>query len=255
MKVIFHHDGTPWEADLDAGVDLSVPVTSDGSGVLAWGLKPAEITPHREGDFVGSVRAGASVNFNDISFNPHAHGTHTECMGHITPVAESLWNSPPPAWLTATLISIEPSVKGTNRVVSKEQLEKALPFSVSKALIIRTLPNAEAKKHKDYSGTNPPCLDPKGVAWLRDQGVEHLLLDLPSVDPEEDGGALAAHKAFWGLPGNPRPQATITEFIFVPDYLKDGKYLLNLQVAAFDNDACPSRPLVFPLVKMEQQRE
>ena len=135
----------------------------------------------------------------------------------------------------------------------QEQLEKALPTPVSKALILRTLPNPGDKKHKDYTGTNPPFLEPKGVAWLRDQGVEHLLLDLPSVDPEQDGGSLAAHKAFWGLPGKPRPEATITEFIFVPDYLKDGRYLLNLQVAVFDNDACPSRPLLFPLVKIEQQ--
>jgi kynurenine formamidase len=255
VKVVFHHNGTPWEADLDSGVDLSVPFTGEDSGVCAWGLKPAEITPHREGSFVGRVDAGASVNFNDIRFNPHAHGTHTECMGHITPEAESLWNHPPPSWLVANLISIEPLVKGKNRVVSQEQLEKALPSPVSKAVILRTLPNPEDKMHKDYSGTNPPFLEPDGAAWLRDQGVEHLLLDLPSVDPEEDGGALAAHKAFWGLPGNPRPEATITEFIFAPDHQKDGLYLLNLQVAPFDNDACPSRPLLFPLVKMDQQQE
>lgn len=253
MKVIFNWNGSPWEADLDAGVDISVPVSGKDSGVRAWGLNPAEITPHREGDFVGSVKAGASVNFNDISFNPHAHGTHTECMGHITPAAESLWNNPPPAWLVATLVSIEPKVNGANRAVSRGQLQKALPSPVSKAVILRTLPNYEAKRHKDYSGTNPPYLESDGVAWLCGQGVEHLLLDLPSVDPEVDGGALAAHKAFWGLPENPRPGTTITEFIFVPDHLKDGKYLLNLQVAAFDNDACPSRPLLFPLVKVEKE--
>ena len=36
------------------------------------------------GDWVASVQEGASVNFNNIAFNPHAHGTHTECVGHIT---------------------------------------------------------------------------------------------------------------------------------------------------------------------------
>jgi kynurenine formamidase len=131
-------------------------------------------------------------------------------------------------------------------VVSGEQLEKALVPPVSKAVVLRTLPNPEAKKQTDYSGTNPPYLEPGGVEWLRSQGVEHLLVDLPSVDREKDGGALAAHKAFWGLPGHPRPGATITELIYVPPYLPDGRYLLNLQVAAFDNDASPSRPLLFP---------
>jgi hypothetical protein len=40
---------------------------------------------------------------------------------------------------------------------------------------------------------------------------------------------------------------TITELAFVPDDVKDGLYLLNLQVAPFDNDAAPSRPLLFRL--------
>ncbi|MEJ2583832.1 MAG: cyclase family protein [Robiginitalea sp.] len=254
MKVIFNQKGTSWKVDLDAGVDVSVPVDGQGFGVRAWRLQPAEIGPHREGDFIGSVKAGASVNFNDISFNPHAHGTHTEGMGHITPEGESLWENPPPSWLLATLVSIEPEVRGTDRVVSREQLEKALSSPETKALVLRTLPNPEAKKHTDYSGTNPPYLDPKAVEWLCGHGVEHLLLDLPSVDREEDGGALAAHKAFWGLPKHPRPQATITEFIYVPQNLEDGMYLLNLQVAAFNNDACPSRPVLFPLERMENQQ-
>jgi len=253
MKMIFHQNGTSWKADLDLGVDVSVSVEGQDRGVSAWGLNRAEITPYREGGFTGSVRAGASVNFNDISFNPHAHGTHTECMGHITPEGESLLNHPPPAWLLATLISIEPEVRGTDRVVSRQQLEKVLSTPVSQAVVLRTLPNPEAKKQTDYSGTNPPYLESKGVDWLRDQGVNHLLLDLPSVDREEDGGALAAHKAFWGLPEHPRPEATITEFIYVPQQLADGVYLLNLQVAAFDNDACPSRPVLFPLEPADTQ--
>jgi hypothetical protein len=75
----------------------------------------------------------------------------------------------------------------------------------------------------------------------------HLLLDLPSVDREEDGGRLAAHKAFWGLPEDPRPRATITELIYAPPEVADGTYLLNIQLAAFENDASPSRPILFPM--------
>ena len=252
MKMTFHQNGTAWEVDLDAGVDVSIAVGGKGSGVRAWGLKAAEVRPYREGGFTGSVKAGASVNFNDISFNPHAHGTHTECIGHITPEGEPLLDNPPPAWLLATLVSIEPEVRGSDRVVSREQLKKALSAPVMKAIVLRTLPNPEAKKKADYSGTNPPYLEPEGVEWLQQQGVEHLLLDLPSVDREEDGGALAAHKAFWGLPDRPRPEATITEFLYVPNQLMDGTYLLNLQVAAFDNDACPSRPVLFPLKRVQE---
>lgn len=250
MKMTIHQNGTSWQADLSAAVDVSIPIGGQGSGVRAWGLQPAEISPHREEGFTGSVKAGASVNFNDIRFNPHAHGTHTECMGHITQEGESLLGGPPPAWLLSSLISIQPEERGTDRVVSREQLEKALSSPCPEAVVLRTMPNREAKRHMDYSGTNPPYMDPDSMNWLRTQGVEHLLLDLPSVDREEDGGALAAHKAFWGLPENPRPRATITELIFVPQALEDGMYLLNLQLGAFENDACPSRPLLFPLERV-----
>jgi len=44
-----------------------------------------------------------------------------------------------------------------------------------------------------------------------------------------------------------RKKATITEFIFVPNTVKDGKYYLNLQVAPFENDASPSRPVLYKI--------
>ena len=82
-----------------------------------------------------------------------------------------------------------------------------------------------------------------------DAGVQHLLIDLPSVDREEDGGELAAHHLFWNVPSNPNFQKTITEFIYVPNEIVDGRYILNLQVSNFANDAAPSRPMLFDLVE------
>ena len=84
------------------------------------------------------------------------------------------------------------------------------------------------------------------MTWLVERKVDHLMVDLPSVDREVDGGALAAHHAFWTYPNSPRHQSTITELIFVPETLQDGRHLLNLQTAAFDMDATPSRPVVIP---------
>ena len=83
---------------------------------------------------------------------------------------------------------------------------------------------------------------------LVESGVKHLLVDLPSVDREVDGGRLEAHHAFWTVPDNPRHGCTITELIHVPDSAPDGLYLLNLQVAPMDNDAAISRPVLHPLV-------
>ena len=80
---------------------------------------------------------------------------------------------------------------------------------------------------------------------LREMGVKHLLIDLPSVDKEKDNGKLLAHKAFWNFPENPRFEATITELVFVPNDVQDGSYLLNLMIAPFHNDATPSKPVLY----------
>lgn len=135
-------------------------------------------------------------------------------------------------------------------MITRPQLEAAIPNLDTESLVLRTLPNPESKRHMDHSGTNPPFLEAKAAVWLNVQGVCHLLLDLPSVDREEDGGALQAHKAFWGLPDQPRPEATITELIYVPEAVADGKYMLNLQMAALENDASPSRPILFPISRV-----
>ena len=115
------------------------------------------------------------------------------------------------------------------------------------ALIIRTYPNSDEKKYTDYSATNPPFVEPSLLNELYLAGIKHILIDLPSVDKEEDGGALAAHHAFWNYPADPRLDATITELVYIPESIQDGLYFLNLQVAPFVNDAAPSRPVLYPL--------
>jgi kynurenine formamidase len=114
-------------------------------------------------------------------------------------------------------------------------------------LIIRTLPNNPTKLTRQYSGTNPPYLDPEAANWMVEKGIEHLLLDVPSVDREDDGGKLSAHHAFWQYPHNTRLECTITELIYVPASVPDGNYFLNIQIASFENDASPSKPLIFKI--------
>ena len=78
--------------------------------------------------------------------------------------------------------------------------------------------------------------------------MEHLLIDLPSVDREKDEGKLTAHHIFWDYPNNTQLQKTITELIYVPNDVLDGTYLLNLQIASFENDATPSKPVLYKIV-------
>jgi kynurenine formamidase len=249
VKARIEHKNKSYQIDLSNPLDLSIPLRGDAQNVNAWGLEHPQITPYSEGDFIGKVSEGASVNFNDIAFNPHAHGTHTECVGHITEEFHSINQSLDQFFFLAELISVAPELQEDDWVISRPILEVALKKEKPTALVICTLPNDRKKLSRQYSGTNPPYLLEEAVQFLVEIGVEHLFIDLPSVDKEKDEGRLLAHKAFWNFDGKLRKQATITELIYVPDGIEDGPYFLNLQVAAFENDASPSRPVLYKIVE------
>ena len=80
-------------------------------------------------------------------------------------------------------------------------------------------------------------------------GVKHLLIDLPSVDREQDGGRLISHRAFWNYPKEIDLKRTITELIYVDNAINDDLYLLNLSLANIVNDASPSRPILYKFLK------
>lgn len=233
--------------DLSKPLDISIPLRGEASNVNAWYVNHPKIEPHSDGDYVGKVSEGASTNFNDIWFNPHAHGTHTECVGHITEDFHSVNQNLKQYFFKAEVITLAPEKYQDDFVISQKQLQYALGNKKREALVIRTLPNINDKLNKQYSNTNPPYLLQQAVEYLVEKGIEHLLIDLPSVDKEKDGGALLAHNAFWCTNGKIRKQATITELIYVPNTVKDGKYFLNLQVAPFENDASPSRPVLYKI--------
>ena len=54
---------------------------------------------------------------------------------------------------------------------------------------------------------------------------------------------------FWNTVGKLRLDAAITEFIYVPNTIKDGTYFLNIMVAAIENDASPSKPILYEISK------
>ena len=91
------------------------------------------------------------------------------------------------------------------------------------------------------------------MQWIVERGVVSLVVDTPSLDRADDGGHLAAHRVYWGLPAGARsvheasrPQALVTEMAFVDDTIGDGDYWLALQFPAFASDAAPSRPVLYP---------
>lgn len=228
-------------------LDISIPLRGDGEGVNAWYVDEPVIKPHNDGKFIGSVEHGAPVNFNDIEFNPHAHVTHTETVGHITKEKFSVNTFLNRFFFLAELITVAPEKFDGDFVISRKQLQYALGLKKREAVIVRTLPNTKDKMNRKYSYSNPPYLTAEAAQYLKEKEILHLLIDLPSVDKEKDDGKLSAHKSFWNFDGNLRTGATITEFVFVNNSIDDGCYLLNLQVAPFENDASPSRPVLYEI--------
>ncbi|MGY5848809.1 cyclase family protein [Salegentibacter sp. F14] len=236
-----------YHIDLSKPLDISLGLRGDSKNPVAWYLGAPEIEPVKDGDFIGKVSEGAPVNFNTIKFNPHAHGTHTECVGHISPEFHSINHTLKKFFFTAKLISVVPEKWLEDLVITQEILSKYFQKDEAEALVIRTLPNYVEKRSRKYSNTNWPYLTEEAATYLRKCGVQHLLIDLPSVDKEKDGGKLRAHKAFWNYPKDTCFYATITELVYVPNSIADGDYLLNLQHASFENDAAPSKPVLYKI--------
>ncbi|HLP54909.1 MAG TPA: cyclase family protein [Fluviicola sp.] len=234
------------------GIDCSIPLQASPENPRAWYVDAPVIEPVRTDQWTGSVAEGGSVNFRNIFFNPHGHGTHTECLGHITPEVYSVNDVRIEPFMKAQLISITPENRtlpdGTvDSVVTASQVADALQSTETEALLIRTLPNDPKKRSTNYSSTNPTYFDAAIVDLLDKAGVKHLLVDVPSVDREQDNGALVFHHAFWGVPHNQRFDRTITELIYIDDAAEDGLYLLSIETAPFVNDATPSRPVIYPV--------
>lgn len=234
--------------DLSKPLDISIPLQASKDNVNAWYLEEPKIEPVKLGDWIGSIAEGADVNFNNILFNPHAHGTHTECVGHITKELHSINKNLKRFFFLAEVITVAPEKFEDDFVISKKQIQMALGNKKREAVVLRTLPNTEEKLSRQYSNTNPIFLKEEAAIFLKEKGIKHLLIDLPSVDKEKDGGKLLAHNAFWNTNGKLRMDATITEFIYISNKIKDGTYFLNLQIAPFENDASPSKPILYKII-------
>ena len=236
-------------------------------GLSAFGVPPASVRTVEMG-FTGDTRRGGSCNVREYRITPHCHGTHTECVSHIVDQEISVAEVVGDACIPATLISItlekggdcaESYISGKEEddlLITRrhliEKLERLDDEVFHQALIIRTLPNSSTKKKRRYASA--PYFSNEAMAEIARRKINHLLVDVPSVDRMDDQGKLSNHRLFWEVPSGSRdlgqaraPHRTITELIFVLDEAHDGYYLLNLQIAPFSGDAAPSRPLIFPV--------
>jgi arylformamidase len=248
MIINIYHNREKYQADLSRPIDISIPLRAGEPNVSAWYVGPVKIEAVENEHFIGDVNRGGSVNFRNIFFNPHGNGTHTECVGHISKESYTINKSLKMFHFMALLITIQPEkLENGDEAITAIQLSEAIKDRMPEALIIRTRPNGKDKLDKNYSNTNPPYILAEAAELLNKKGISHLLIDLPSIDRELDEGKLAAHHIFWQYPDATKTEKTITELIYVPDEVKDGEYLLNLQIASFENDASPSKPVLYKL--------
>ncbi|MGH8261730.1 MAG: cyclase family protein [Steroidobacteraceae bacterium] len=276
-----------WEIDLDRPLSLAIETHFAHDSPSGFGAPRADARPLVVAGFTGRVATGASCNCSTLTLTPHCNGTHTECAGHLTAQPLDVIRIVPAGLVTALLITVTPerasreagsagtrASTGTSRstgasagtpgdcLITSRVLDAAWLAAAGsrappapappRALVIRTLPNDEAKRHRDYTGGSAPYLTEDAARSLVERGIEHLVVDLPSIDRMADDGRLAAHRAFFGLPLGAtdlalaaRAHCTVTELAYVADSIGDGQYLLQLQVPALAGDAVPSRPLLY----------
>lgn len=279
MKLPWPHPGLALDVDLDAVVDISNPISfADGPTASAFFLPTATATAFEAEGFVGDTGRGGSVNCHTLSLSPHGNGTHTECVGHIVndpvTVPEVLKGGLFRALLlTVDLVGLgdsDESYRGRyeddDDVITAAAVKKAraaLAIGDDErfdALVIRTRMEGLDKRFARWSGTNPPYPTYELLSLLEEWQVTHLVLDVPSLDREDDGGLVPNHHRYWGLgegsrnlEGKAPSPRTVTELALVPAHVADGRYLLDLQVPPLLTDAVPSRPLLYPAIPSREQ--
>ncbi len=237
-------DGREHEVDLSEPIALSHTISHGEENPNCFFAPDPEFQPLRSGDFVGSIEEGSPVNFYNVMINPHGSTTHTECVGHIQTgyhlkdcLDQQLF------WAYLVTVDYDISEEG-DKVIHRINGLKDI-VGESKALILRLRNWSENGVR--YSGTNPIFVNKVLISEINRVGVQHLLVEIPSIDREEDGGRLEAHREFWFPNGDLKKNKTITELIRVPDEVEDGPYLLNLQVLNIALDVSPSNPIIYKI--------
>lgn len=266
MKISVETNTKNYRVDISNPLEISIPVNFNGEQPNTYDVELAVSFAYHAGDIVGDTRQGGSCNFEKVSMIPHCNGTHTECAGHITDkriyVNDILKN----IFMIGELITVEPAnAENTNekyypelntadKVITRKDIEDKIKINSDvKALIIRTLPNDDSKKTRRYLQHEPPFFSNDAMEYINELGIEHLLVDIPSVDRTFDQGKLTNHHIFWNIKQGSHEVKdnhsfkTITEMVYVSNAIVDGKYIVNIQIPDWKSDAAPSRIFLYNL--------
>ncbi|MCF6299670.1 MAG: cyclase family protein [Proteobacteria bacterium] len=263
-----------YQVDTQDAISITIPLKFNAEQPNHFGAEVASKQALQADGFIGDTKRGGSCNVDSITLVPHCNGTHTESIAHIVHQEVSIGQNISNALTICQLISVTPiaadntydsylpELNNNDLVIDlaslKSQLSDEKLVNIE-ALIIRTLPNTNNKLSCIYSQKNqPPFFTHEVMSWLAASGIKHLLVDMPSIDKMYDDGQLSNHHIYWQVEPNSRLlnddskiDRTITEMIYVDNSIEDGLYCLNLQIPAFELDAAPSRPIIYPLTQIQ----
>jgi len=243
-------------------INLSIRVTPNShENVKAFGLPGVVEKSFRAQGFVGAIEEGGHLNCRILSMAPHGMGTHTESIRHIVEDGPGVCDVAPLTPFRVRLITLSTVSLGAteetylagepaDQVITNSRLKVYLKGFDGKGLIIRT--NGELNKTcVDYTSRNPTYFTSEAMANIA-RSIDHLLVDLPSVDRESDHGLLLNHRSFWKvevgetrLKSDSRVERTISEMVYAPAHVKDGDYWCLIAVPNIDTDALPCRVLIW----------
>ena len=220
-----------------------------------FGAEQASKSPMQSGSFMGDISQGGSCNVFNVTLNPHCNGTHTESSWHVNNIQIAPYEILRSKLLFARLISLVPSsgldgdtypvdVTDEDLVITKKCLREVLSEEDSlNALVVRTVPNPQFKKSARWgSNFKSPFFSQQAIEYINSLGVRHIAVDFPSLDKEHDDGHLKAHKTFFN-----EKEKTVSEMVFVEDYIEDGFYALSIDVPPMVLDAVPSTLRLFEI--------
>ena len=290
MKIMIELSNEKYQLNTLKPLSLAIPVIFQTKENIA--MQPNHFSAHfaasepmNAGTFIGDTEQGGSCNVNELTINPHCNGTHTETVAHICDFkhehSKKIIDIYLPPFMPCVLVSINPkhrcdtsenytpALSANDELITRIALEDLIGRYSNEqlqCLALRTLPNNEDKCRQIYAQNNqPPFFSREAILYLNEREVEHLILDIPSLDRLHDDGLLTCHHLFWQVDeGNHQASEkslvnkTITEMAFIDNEISDGFYFINLQVPAFANDAAPSNPTLYgckPLPQHNKEKE
>ena len=122
MQTSIQVNNKTYQLDMSQPLDISIPLRGGENNLTAWYVDPPRFETVMANGFVGDVNLGGATNFRNIFFNPHGHGTHTECVGHISKENYTINQCLKQFFFIAEVVSLAPQKIGKDLVVQSKTL-------------------------------------------------------------------------------------------------------------------------------------